>query len=300
MNSLPEGFFGQGRAYDQAKRGGSMKKHFSTVILILVFLVGLGLMMYPTVSDLINKAHQSIAMDSYDEQVSDMSEEEYDEILEAARRYNSKLTTNEFPRDEADLIGNEEYRAAMDPMGSGMMGYIRIDAIGLKMPIYHGTREAVLQTGVGHIPTTSLPVGGKGTHAVITGHRGLPSARLFTDIDKLKIGDMFYIYVLDDVLAYKVDQIETVLPTQTKDLQIIEGEDHVTLVTCTPYGINTHRLLVRGTRTEYKPEIEEETTADVIKRTFNPQMIIAVICSAVLILVFIIVIIKTKKRRKKA
>ena len=300
MNSLPEGFFGQGRAYHQTKCGGSMKKHFSTVILIIVFLAGLGLMMYPTVSDLINKAHQSVAMDSYDEQVSNMSEEEFDEILEDARHYNSKLTTNEFPRDEEDLEGNDEYKAAMNPLGTGIMGYIKIDTIGLKMPIYHGTREAVLQTGVGHIPTTSLPVGGKSTHAVITGHRGLPSARLFTDIDKLEVGDMFYIYVLDDVLAYKVDQINTVLPTQTKDLQIIEGEDHVTLVTCTPYGINTHRLLVRGTRTKYNPDIQKETSTEIIKRTVNPQLLITVVCSVVFMALFVIILIKTKKRRKKA
>jgi sortase A len=300
MNSLPEGFFGQGRAYHQTKHGGSMKKRFSTILLIIVFLAGLGLMMYPTISDVINKAHQSVVMSSYDEQVSNMSDEEFDAILEDARRYNSKLTTNEFPRDEEDLEGNAEYKAAMDPLGTGVMGYIRIDSIGLKMPIYHGTREAVLQTGVGHIPTTSLPVGGKSTHAVITGHRGLPSARLFTDIDKLEIGDMFYIYVLDDVLAYKVDKITTVLPAQTKDLQIIEGEDHVTLVTCTPYGVNTHRLLVRGTRTDYKPKIEKETATQVIKRTLNTQTIITLICSAVFVLLFIFVFIKTKKRRKKA
>ena len=300
MNSLPEGFFGQGRAYRQTKHGGSMKKHLSTIVLIIVFLAGLGLMMYPTISDLINKAHQSVVMNSYDEQVSNMSEEEFDAILEDARRYNSKLTTNEFPRDEEDLEGNAEYQAAMNPLGTGVMGYIKIDSIGLKMPIYHGTREAVLQTGVGHIPTTSLPVGGKSTHAVITGHRGLPSARLFTDIDKLEIGDMFYIYVLDDVLAYKVDQITTVLPTETKDLQIIKGEDHVTLVTCTPYGINTHRLLVRGTRTEYKPEIEKESAARVIRRTDDPLLVIPLICAVSFVFMLIIVIIKNRKRREKA
>lgn len=277
-----------------------MKKHISTIIIVFIFLAGLGLVMYPTVSDLVNKAHQSVAISSYNEQVSNMSEKDYDEILKQAREYNKKLTTNEFPRNEEDLEGNAEYRAAMNPLGNGIIGYIKIDAIGLKMPIYHGTREAVLQTGVGHIPTTSMPVGGKSTHAVITGHRGLPSARLFTDIDKLKVGDMFYIYVLDDVLAYKVDQINTVLPADTKDLQIIKGEDHVTLVTCTPYGINTHRLLVRGTRTDYNPTVEKETVTQVIKRTVNVQLLITVISSVVLSILFIIVILKTKKRRKKA
>lgn len=277
-----------------------MKKHLTTVILIIVFISGLGLMMYPTVSDLVNKAHQTVAIDSYDQEVSKLSNEDFSSILEEARRYNSALTTNEFPKNSEDLDGNKEYQEAVNPAGNGMMGYLKIDAINVKMPVYHTTKESVLQSGIGHIPTTSLPVGGESTHAVLTGHRGLSSARLFTDLDKLKIGDVFFIYVLDDILAYQVDQIKTVLPAQTQDLQIIEGEDHVTLVTCTPYGVNTHRLLIRGTRIPYTPEIEKEAEARSEVRT-GPTMeqLVLIIGAPLLTVLFVTVLILTKKPKKR-
>ena len=175
-----------------------MKKHLSTIILVLVFLAGLGMVLYPTVSDLVNKAHQSVAIDSYEQKISEMTKEDFHRILEDARKYNHTITTNEFPRNQSDLDGNDDYQAAVNPSGNGMIGYLKIDVINLRIPIYHTTKESILQKAVGHIPTTSLPVGGKGTHAVLTGHRGLPSARLFTDLDKVKVGDVFYIYVLDD------------------------------------------------------------------------------------------------------
>ena len=277
-----------------------MKKHFSTLLLIIVFLAGLGLMMYPTVSDMVNKAHQTVAIDSYEEELSKLSNEDFSSILEEARKYNSALTTNEFPKNSEDLDGNEEYKKAMNPAGNGMMGYVKIDAINLKMPVYHTTKESVLQSGIGHIPTTSLPVGGESTHAVLTGHRGLSSARLFTDLDKIQLGDVFFIYVLDDILAYQVDQIKTVLPEQTQDLQIIEGEDHVTLVTCTPYGVNTHRLLIRGTRISYSAELEKTVEEQSETRSgLTMEQLVLIIGAPLLTVLFIIVLISTKKPKKR-
>lgn len=277
-----------------------MKRNLTTIILIIVFLVGLGLMMYPTVSDMINKAHQTVAIDTYEQEVAKLSDDDFSSILKDARKYNAALTTNEFPKNSEDLDGNEEYQKAVNPAGNGMMGYIRIDAINVKMPVYHTTKESVLQSGIGHIPTTSLPVGGESTHAVLTGHRGLSSARLFTDLDKIREGDVFYIYVLDEVLAYQVDQIKTVLPAQTQDLQIVEGEDHVTLVTCTPYGVNTHRLLIRGTRIPYSAEIDEKTEAEAEARsTLTTEQLVLIIGAPILTVLFIIVLINTKKPKKR-
>ena len=277
-----------------------MKKNFTTVILIIVFLAGLGLMMYPTISDMINKAHQTVAIDSYEQEVSKLSDDDFNDILEEARKYNAALTTNEFPRNSEDLDGNEEYQNAVNPAGNGMMGYVKIDAINVKMPVYHTTKESVLQSGIGHIPTTSLPVGGESTHAVLTGHRGLSSARLFTDLDKIRVGDLFFIYVLDEVLAYQVDQIKTVLPAQTQDLQIIEGEDHVTLVTCTPYGVNTHRLLIRGTRIPYSAEVEEKAEAESETRTsLTMEQLVLIIGAPILTVLFVTVLVLTKKPKKR-
>lgn len=277
-----------------------MKKHFSTVILIIVFVIGLGLLMYPTLSDLVNRAHQSVAVDTYEEEVSKLSDKDYSEILNIARDYNGALRANEFPKNVEDLEGNEEYKKALNPAGNGMMGYIKIDAINVNLPIYHTTKETVLQSGIGHIPTTSLPVGGKGTHAVLTGHRGLPSSKLFTDLDKLTEGDIFYIYVLDDILAYKIDRIKTVLPTQTQDLQIIKGEDHVTLVTCTPYGVNTHRLLIRGTRIPYEEAVKESANKKNDGRNkLSTEQIMLYIGAPLLTVLFIVVLISTRKNKKR-
>jgi sortase A len=257
-------------------------------------------MLYPAVSDLINKAHQSYVINLYDRTIAKMSKEEFHRILSDARAYNLTVTSNEFPKDERDLAGNDEYLEAINPSGNGMIGYLRIDAIKLRMPIYHTTKESVLQIGVGHIPTTSLPVGGENTHAVLTGHRGLPSAKLFTDLDKLKPGDLFHIYILDDILSYEIDQIKTVLPTDTKDLQIVQGEDYVTLVTCTPYGINTHRLIVRGKRVPYSETVIEEQAPETVTQTESgpPDQLVALVAAlAVVLALLIILIIYTKKRR---
>lgn len=276
-----------------------MKKRLSTIILIVVFVAGLGLMLYPTLSDLINKAHQSVAINSYDKQVAKLSKDDFRQILSDARNYNKTVTSNEFPRDERDLEGNDEYRAAVNPSGNGMIGYLKIDSIDVRMAIYHTTKEAILQSGVGHVPTTSLPVGGLSTHAVLTGHRGLPSARLFTDLDKVKIGDRFYIYVLDDILAYEVDQIKTVLPTDTRDLQIVPGKDYVTLVTCTPYGINTHRLLVRGFRVPYDETVRETQSETVVKQKIPTDQLAVMIAAPCFVIFLIIILIIKKKRRRE-
>ena len=274
-----------------------MKKHFSTIILVLVFLAGLGLVLYPTVSDFISKAHQSVAIDSYEQKVSEMTKDDFHKILEDARQYNHTITTNEFPRDAEDIEGNNEYKAAVNPSGNGMIGYLKIDVISLKIPIYHTTKESVLQKAVGHIPTTSLPVGGKGTHSVLTGHRGLPSARLFTDLDKVRVGDVFYIYVLDDILAYEVDQIKTVLPSEVNDLQIVPDKDYVSLVTCTPYGINTHRLVVRGVRVPYNEIVEQQKTVEPVVNSIPKEQLAVLIIAPVMLLVFITVLIVRKKRK---
>ena len=225
-----------------------MKKNRSTIILILIFLVGLSVMLYPTVSDYVNQRHQSRALASYDETVNEMSDADYTAYFEAADAYNQRLaaTPNSFFTPE-QVSGYDE---TLDVSGTGIMGYITIPKISGELPIYHGTDEGVLQVAAGHLEGSSLPVGGAGTHAVISAHRGLPSAKLFTNLDELEVGDRFTITVLNRVLTYEVDQISIVLPTEIDQLLPTEGMDYVTLMTCTPYGINTHRLLVRGKRVE--------------------------------------------------
>ena len=219
----------------------------STALLFGLLLLGLGLMAYPTVSDWWNSFHQTRAIAAYEVMVNDTDQEALDALREEAVAYNARLPEKEgrFLPTEEEL---EEYNALLDPGGTGAMGYISIPRIEVNLPVYHGTSEAVLQIAVGHIEGSSLPVGGEGTHSVLSGHRGLPSARLFTDLDRLEEGDLFTLTVLNRVLTYEVDQIRIVLPGELDDLAIVPGEDYCTLVTCTPYGINTHRLLVRGRR----------------------------------------------------
>ncbi len=225
------------------------KRGASTVILVLILVIGLGIMAYPTVSDWWNSRHQSRAIAAYTTVVENTSAEKKDAMLEAAREYNARLPqkSNRFAFTDEEA---QEYASLLDLSGNGIMGYIRIPSIGVNLPIYHGTEESVLQVAVGHIEWSSLPVGGEGTHAVMSGHRGLPRAKLFTDLDKIQTGDVFIVSVLDEILTYQVDQIRIVEPKDLYDLEIEPGKDLCTLVTCTPYGINTHRLLVRGTRIE--------------------------------------------------
>ena len=224
-----------------------MRKKGSYIILTLVFLVGLALLLYPTVSDWWNSFHQSRAIMNYTETVSGLNAEEYERLYQAAVDYNAKIPyrTNPFKLSPAE---EAEYNSVLNLGDNGIMGFIDIPVINCHLPIYHGTEEAVLQTSIGHIEWSSLPIGGPGTHTVLSGHRGLPSAKLFIDIDKMVEGDLFTLSVLDEVLTYEVDQILIVEPQDISSLQIVPGMDYCTLVTCTPYGINTHRLLVRGHR----------------------------------------------------
>ena len=225
-----------------------MKKNKSTIILILVFFVGLSVMLYPTLSDYVNQLHQSRAVASYAQDVDTMTDADYSAYFDAADAFNAQVAANENALYRPDQLTG--YNDTLDITGTGIMGYITISKIGVELPIYHGTSDGVLQIAAGHLEGTSLPVGGGSTHAVISAHRGLPSAKLFTNLDKLREGDTFLLRVLDEILTYEVDQILIVEPQDTAALEIVEGQDYCTLVTCTPYGINTHRLLVRGKRVE--------------------------------------------------
>lgn len=235
-----------------------MKRIIGNILPIAVILIGLGFLLYPSVSNFLVELNGSRAVASYDEAVADMDEQRYEELMSQALAYNERLAASASGIDlleaEAGSGLTSEYEQLLDVTGTGMMGYITIPKIGITMPIYHGVSEPVLQVGAGHLPDTSLPVGGASSHCVLSGHRGLPSAKLFTDLDQLAEGDIFYLKVLDQVLAYKVYAIETVLPTETSSLAIQQGRDLVTLVTCTPYGVNSHRLLIHAERTDYVPE----------------------------------------------
>lgn len=224
-----------------------MKKHLSTILLVLILVAGVAIMLYPTASDYWNSFHQSRAIASYAESVSHLTAADYERMWLDASAYNQTLLgkANPFAVSEDDW---DEYAALLNVAGDGIMGYIEIPKISCSLPIYHGTDEAVLQIAVGHIEGSSLPIGGPSTHSVLSGHRGLPSAKLFTDLDKVNEGDLFMIQVLNETMTYEVDQIHTVLPNELDDLYIQEGRDFCTLVTCTPYGVNSHRLLVRGHR----------------------------------------------------
>lgn len=223
-----------------------LKKQLTTHAMPLVFLLGFALLAYPSFSDYWNSFHQSEAIMHYAKAVAEMEEEDYSRILESAKAYNATHPINWNFTDK----DREEYNKELNFNDDGTMGYIEIPKINVKLSIFHGTDESVLQTSIGHLEGTSLPVGGLGTHSVLSGHRGLPSARLFSDLDQLREGDIFTIHVLNETLTYEVDQIRVVLPTDLSTLTIDSKQDYLTLVTCTPYGINTHRLLVRGHRIE--------------------------------------------------
>ena len=272
-----------------------MKKHLSTYLLILLFLAGVSLLLYPTVSNYWNTMHASAAVTAYAQQVQGLDERQYDAILSAARDYNRSLVN----RENSYVLSPDQqtqYESLLDLDGTGVMGYIEIPRIDVSLPIYHGTADSVLQVAVGHLECTSLPVGGAGTHCVLSGHRGLPSAKLFTDLDKLTVGDRFLFRVLDEVLTYEVDQILIVEPHETDALQIVPGKDYCTLVTCTPYGINTHRLLVRGHRVENEREAKNvRVTSDAIQ--IEPYLVAPVVASPILLVLLIVLLIP--KQRKK-
>ena len=270
------------------KKNKSKKSNFSTYILILIILVGLVIMLYPTVADWWNVKHMSQAIDSYVETVASIDSDEKAEMIAKARAYNATLNTGVgFISEETNPEAYEEYLSVLDITGTGIMGYIQIPTIGVNLPIYHGTSDSVLQVATGHIAGSSLPVGGDTTHAVISGHRGLPSAKLFTDLDQLTEGDIFIINVLDESYTYQIDQIHTVLPDEVSDMAITSGKDYVTLVTCTPYGVNTHRMLVRGHRIDNLSEEVKEVlvTSDATKIS---SVIVALCIAAILIVITLI------------
>ncbi len=272
------------------------KNRITTVLLALVFLAGLSLLLYPTVSDYWNSFHASRAVAAYAQEVADLNGAEYDALLEAARDYNARVPerSNTFALTEAEQA---EYQSLLNMDGTGIMGYIEIPNIKLSLPIYHGTEESVLQIAVGHLDWSALPVGGEGTHCVLSGHRGLPSAKLFTNLDQLREGDTFTLRVLDEVLCYEVDQIRVVEPQDTAALLPEPGQDLCTLVTCTPYGVNTHRLLVRGHR------IETPDSADAIRVTSDAMQIepilVAPAVGVPLALLAVAALLLSDRRRKR-
>lgn len=270
------------------------RKHISTIFIILIFLVGLGFISYPTVSNLWNQAHQSRAIATYSKQVEKLDDSENKKMLKAARKYNKSLLkkSDHWKLSKKD---KKKYESLLDVSGTGIMGYIEVPKIDCSLPIYHGTYEGALQIAIGHLEGSSLPVGGKSTHCVLSGHRGLPSARLFTDLDQMEEGDVFVLNVLGRKLAYEVDQIKVVLPDEMSDLEIVQGKDLCTLVTCTPYGINTHRLLVRGHRTKYI----EETVVRVQKEAEKKETGIWLLAGGGAVFLIIIIIVVVKRRRKR-
>ena len=273
-----------------------MKNHRSTILPILILLIGLSLMLYPSFADWWNSFHSSRAIASYEEQVANIDDAQYEELWDAARDYNQSL----LPRPNDFLLSDEQqeiYKSLLDFGGNGIMGYIEIPMIDVMLPIYHGTKESVLQIAVGHLDWTSLPVGGAGSHCVLSGHRGLPSARLFTDLDKLKVGDVFMLHVLNEILTYEIDQILIVEPQDTDPLLIEPGKDLCTMITCTPYGINSHRMLVRGHRIESQEEPKDiRITADAVR--IEPLMVAPIVAVPILLVLLIILLLPKQKKGK--
>ena len=277
-----------------------LKKQLPNIIFGIIFLVGVAVLLYPSVSNYINSKHQSVAISNYEELLNTITEEDYSKFWQEAIRYNEDLATRpmNFNLSEEE---KEEYNKVLDPTGTGIIGYIEIVNIGVNLPIYHGTEESVLQVGIGHLEGTSFPTGTKSTHAVLSGHRGLPSSKLFTDLDQMIVGDSFLLHIMDKTFAYQVDNISIVLPEEVNSLAIVNDKEYVTLVTCTPYGVNTHRLLVRAQRVDYNEEVKLIVPADATR--YGALMVAPFIGAPMLVIVFIIYLILTSKwyknRRKK-
>ncbi len=287
-----------------------MKRKISGILFGLMFLLGFAILIYPTVSNQWNTYRQNQLISSYEELIGKMAEEDFTKEWEKANAFNDTIIHNNIFGDvfgeNGDDIKNTEYWQILNVGNDGVMGYVSIPKINVKLSIYHGTADDVLQTGIGHLNGTKLPIGGESTHSVLAAHRGLPSARLFTDIDQLERGDMFYVHVLDETLAYQVDQILDMVDkddseTLQKALQIEEGQDYVTLFTCTPYGVNSHRLLVRGTRVPYNGEEEIESTAaeSMLKSIQNYYMIYLILGLSVTLLVILLMRFLIKPGKKK-
>ena len=261
-----------------------MKNRLQNFILSVMLLTGLSLLLYPSFSNYWNSYHSSKAISNYTQIISEMDEEEYQRLLAEVYAYNTGLLCRDNPYLLPDTM-KEQYQQLLNLDGSGVMGFVEIPSIDVEIPVYHTVEERVLQKAVGHIPWTSLPVGGESSHCVLSGHRGLPSARLFTDMDRVVVGDVFYLHILEEVLEYQVDQILIVGPKDTEELLIVPGEDYCTLVTCTPYGVNTHRMLVRGKRvpSENKPKVN--VTSEAIQ--IEPIIVAPVLAIPMLLLLLI-------------
>lgn len=289
-----------------------MKRKLSTILFGLMFLVGFGILIYPTVSDQWNTYRQNRLISSYETVVEDLTQEDFTAEWEKARQFNDTIKQNDlysdvFGEDNGELK-NTDYWKILNIANDGVMGYLSIPKINIKIAIYHGTGDEVLQTGIGHMNGTKLPIGGESTHSVLAAHRGLPSARLFTDIDQLRKGDMFYMHVLDETLAYQVNEIWDMVDKDDMDtlgeaMKIDEGEDEVTLFTCTPYGVNSHRLLVQGTRVPYNGEEEAETSvAETMLRTVQNYYMLYLLLGlsvTLLIILFMRFLFKRKDRESK-
>lgn len=275
----------------QEKPKQTVGQRITTIVVALVLLVGVGLLAYPTVSDWWNSFHQSRAISSYIETVNELSPEEYARIWNDAVEYNESLlnhiqTFSLTPEERA------EYESQLNIEGNGIMGYIEVPIINVKLPVYHGLEESVLQIAIGHMEDTSLPVGGESTHCVVSGHRGLPSATLFTNLDKVQEGDLFMFHTLNETLTYEVDQIRIVEPYDTKDIQIVPGEDLATMVTCTPYGINSHRMLVRGHRV---PNVNADNMPAEAEQ-INPIVVAATVGIPIMFVILVVALVITRKR----
>lgn len=285
-----------------------MKKIVSKIVICIMFLAGLSLLLYPLISNEWNTYRQEQLISSYDSQVAQKTEAgeiDYTSQWDAAKAYNEALLPSILPDSFAIAAASDEpdetYMSCLNLNGDGMMGYVEIPKIDIKIPIYHTVREEVLEKAAGHLEGSSLPAGGENTHSVISAHRGLPSAALFTDLDKLEEGDHFLLYILDDILCYEVDKISVVEPDNTKDLEVEEGQDLVTLLTCTPYGVNSHRLLVRGHRVPYEEEAMEDTPKSLITGTslHTSYLLWVVIGLSVTALFIFLLFLHEKKSRRK-
>ena len=277
-----------------------IKENIPFIFFTLLFLIGFGIMLYPVLSNALSQISYNETISSYEQSVSDENSSLYQSMIQEAVNYNEKLTTSSIVDafSDPEITNSEEYMDILNLNRDGVMGYISIPKIDIKIPIYHGTSSEVLSKGVGHLEGSSFPIGGKSSHAILSAHRGLPSARLFTDLDQLEVGDKFYIYILDQVYTYQVDQVLVIEPSETEALQIQDGKDLVTLVTCTPYGVNTHRLLVRGERVEELAEqvIESESNRDL---TINDYVLyIGLFGAIVLVLVTIIIVWKIHRKNR--
>lgn len=270
------------------------------IAIVLLLFLGIGFFLYPHVSNLLMERNQSYAIQNFEEQVKNADVDKMEEEWKKAEEYNESLNGNVL-RDPflegSGMVLQENYKEVLNM--NGIMGYIDIPDIQVNLAIYHGTGESTLKKGVGHLEGTSLPVGGESTHAVFTGHTGLATAKLFTDLTELKDGDMFYLHILDRVLAYQVDQIKVVEPDNTDDLKPVAGKDYVTLVTCTPYGVNSHRLLVRGKRTEYHAWQEKQASNKTERKLTREEQTILITClTTAVVMLFVIVIVILRKRKK--